>query len=192
MRDTFCTAVEVLIALATKSYIFWGIMPCSPLKIDRRFGETCHIHLATCFKLWLFAWCTLRLWRLRWDVPPKRRWIFNGLFGVISHKIKVFIHFVSSTVSLSFNSCGDNWTVVSSLDWIVTLCLGHFIRLNASYFCSWAAIRDVIVHERKMYHVYPSDAVSSDLGWRRKWSSIWFSITYSTMQWTTFVDMVTQ
>jgi hypothetical protein len=28
-----------------KIYIFWVIMPCSPLKINLRFGETCRLHL---------------------------------------------------------------------------------------------------------------------------------------------------
>jgi hypothetical protein len=25
--------------------IFWDITPCNPLKVSRRFGETCRIHL---------------------------------------------------------------------------------------------------------------------------------------------------
>jgi hypothetical protein len=28
-----------------KSYIFWDITPCSPLKFNRRFRETCRLHL---------------------------------------------------------------------------------------------------------------------------------------------------
>jgi hypothetical protein len=31
---------EVLIAVVMKSTIFWEIVPCSPLKVNRRFGET--------------------------------------------------------------------------------------------------------------------------------------------------------
>jgi hypothetical protein len=27
------------------SSILWDIIPCSPLKLNRRFGETCHLHL---------------------------------------------------------------------------------------------------------------------------------------------------
>jgi hypothetical protein len=27
-----------------KNYIFWDITPCSPLKVNRHFGGTCHIH----------------------------------------------------------------------------------------------------------------------------------------------------
>jgi hypothetical protein len=36
---------EVLIALVMKSSIFWDIMPCNPLKANRRFGGTCRLHL---------------------------------------------------------------------------------------------------------------------------------------------------
>jgi hypothetical protein len=40
-----------------KCSIFWDITPCSPLKVNRRFGGTCRLHLqgrallATCFAL---------------------------------------------------------------------------------------------------------------------------------------------
>jgi hypothetical protein len=50
----------VLTAVVMKSNIFWDIMPCSPLKVNRRFGETC---------------------------SSKHRLNFNGLHGVISQKI---------------------------------------------------------------------------------------------------------
>jgi hypothetical protein len=36
---------EILRAVILKSSIFWDIMPCIPLKINRRFGETCRLHL---------------------------------------------------------------------------------------------------------------------------------------------------
>jgi hypothetical protein len=32
-------------AVIIGSYIFCGVTPCSPLKINRRFGETCRVHL---------------------------------------------------------------------------------------------------------------------------------------------------
>jgi hypothetical protein len=28
-----------------KSYIFWDITPCNPLEANKRFGETCRLHL---------------------------------------------------------------------------------------------------------------------------------------------------
>jgi dolichol kinase len=36
---------EVLTAVVMKSAIFWDITPCSPLKVNRRFGGTCLLHL---------------------------------------------------------------------------------------------------------------------------------------------------
>jgi hypothetical protein len=83
-----------------KSIIFWNITPCSLLSCNRRFGGkyrlnlqgrrnnfvTCH--LLTCgFLLSLF----LRPWRWRRYFPPKRRLQLNGLHGVISQKIIIFI-----------------------------------------------------------------------------------------------------
>jgi hypothetical protein len=45
---------EVLTAVVMKSAIFWDIMPCNPLKVNRRFGGTYRFHLrallATCFR----------------------------------------------------------------------------------------------------------------------------------------------
>jgi hypothetical protein len=36
---------EVLTAVVMKSSVFWDITPCSPLKVSRRFGWTCRLHL---------------------------------------------------------------------------------------------------------------------------------------------------
>jgi hypothetical protein len=36
---------ETLTVVVMKSFVFWDIMPYSPLKIKRSFGETCLIHL---------------------------------------------------------------------------------------------------------------------------------------------------
>jgi hypothetical protein len=35
---------EVLTAVAMKSSIFWDVTPCSPLKVNRRFGRTCRLY----------------------------------------------------------------------------------------------------------------------------------------------------
>jgi hypothetical protein len=55
-----------------KSSVFLDITPCSPLKVNRRFGGTYRLHL--------------RSRRLRLYVPPKRPFTFNGLHGVISQE----------------------------------------------------------------------------------------------------------
>jgi hypothetical protein len=39
---------------------------------------------------WYLAWLILRPWRWRRYVPPKRRFTFNGLHGVISQKLVLF------------------------------------------------------------------------------------------------------
>jgi hypothetical protein len=36
---------EVLTAVVMKSSVFWDITRCSPLKVNVRFGGTCHLHL---------------------------------------------------------------------------------------------------------------------------------------------------
>jgi hypothetical protein len=41
---TKCAESEVLTAVVMKRSILWDIKPCSPLKVNRRFAETC-LHL---------------------------------------------------------------------------------------------------------------------------------------------------
>jgi hypothetical protein len=41
----FYVGFEVLAEVVIKSTIFWDITPCSPLKVNRRFGEIYHLHL---------------------------------------------------------------------------------------------------------------------------------------------------
>jgi hypothetical protein len=36
---------EVLTAVVIKSYIFWDMTLCSPLKVNLHFGVACHLHL---------------------------------------------------------------------------------------------------------------------------------------------------
>jgi hypothetical protein len=40
-----CVGFEVLTAVVMKSSNFWDITPCSPLKVNRRFGGTCLLHV---------------------------------------------------------------------------------------------------------------------------------------------------
>jgi hypothetical protein len=75
-----------------KSTIFWDITPCSPLKVNRCFGGTYRLHLQD---------RRIRRARNQWQaeryVPPKRRLTCNGLHGVISQKIVLFITTAVST-----------------------------------------------------------------------------------------------
>jgi hypothetical protein len=78
-----------------KSTILSDITTCSPLSVNRRFGGTYHLHLQGLLATWLLAGFLLNfvLRPLRWWLygPPKRRLTLNGLHGVISHKMVLFI-----------------------------------------------------------------------------------------------------
>jgi hypothetical protein len=69
---------EVLTAVVTKNTIFWNVTPCSP--------SACHL-----LSLWFLALFSLRTWRWRRYVHPKRLLNFNGLHSVISQMIVIFI-----------------------------------------------------------------------------------------------------
>jgi hypothetical protein len=107
------------------STIFCDITPCSPLKVNRRFGGTCRLHLqrrrisqarnqrdggSTQRPAVLASWLILRLWRWRPHVPPKRRLTFNRLHGVISENIEHFkwvISHLDLCISVRKNSAFD-------------------------------------------------------------------------------------
>jgi hypothetical protein len=74
-----------------KSSIFWDITPCSPLKVNRRFGGTCRLHLQS-RRISRTRNQRESRWQARWKrhVPPKRRLTFKQIHGVISQKIKLF------------------------------------------------------------------------------------------------------
>jgi hypothetical protein len=36
---------KILTSVVTRNTIFWNITPCSPLKVNRRFGGTYRLHL---------------------------------------------------------------------------------------------------------------------------------------------------
>jgi hypothetical protein len=79
---------EVLRATVMRSSIFWDIRPCSPLKVNQS-SRSCHL-----VSRWFLACLILRTWRWRRNVPPKRRLTFDGLHGVISQKIELFIYII--------------------------------------------------------------------------------------------------
>jgi hypothetical protein len=98
---------EVVTAVAMKSYVFCDIAPCSPLKVNRRFGGTFRFHLqgrriswvrnqpesmwqAEPRSRWFLAQIIIRPWIWRRYLPPKRRLTFNGLHGIISQMIALF------------------------------------------------------------------------------------------------------
>jgi hypothetical protein len=85
--------IEVLTQVVMNSTIFCDITLCSPLKVNRRFGGTYYLHLQV--EKWaeqdtrVKAGGKKRIKRRY--VPRKRRLTFNGLHGVLSQKILLFI-----------------------------------------------------------------------------------------------------
>jgi hypothetical protein len=45
LLGSICVRFEVLTAMGMKSTVFCDITPYSPLKVNRRFGGTCRLHL---------------------------------------------------------------------------------------------------------------------------------------------------
>jgi hypothetical protein len=83
--------------LLSVTVIFWDISPCNPLKGSWGFGGTYRLHFhgqsSVCHLLsgWFLAWLIILSWTWRRYVPLKRRLTFNGLHGVISQKIALFM-----------------------------------------------------------------------------------------------------
>jgi hypothetical protein len=70
---------EVLTAVVMKITVFWDITPCSPLKVNRRFGGTFHLNVQG------------RISRASNQRESRKRLLaFNGLHRVISQKIVLF------------------------------------------------------------------------------------------------------
>jgi hypothetical protein len=44
-NEIFYIIFEVLTMVVMKSFVFWDIMPCSPLKVNKHFREMCALHL---------------------------------------------------------------------------------------------------------------------------------------------------
>jgi hypothetical protein len=98
-KTTLNTGFTVLYLLnnkySIKSTIFWDITPCGPLSVNRCFGGTYRLHLQGRKNKFSKkpAWMQVASlpWWWRWYVPSKRRLALNGLHGVISQKIVLFI-----------------------------------------------------------------------------------------------------
>jgi hypothetical protein len=78
-----------------KNSLFWDITPCSPFRVNRRFGGEGRQHLqgrriSQGRNQHESRWQVDLCWRWRRHVPPKRRLTFNGQHGVIFQKIESF------------------------------------------------------------------------------------------------------
>jgi hypothetical protein len=103
--------------MVMKSSVFWDITPCSPLKVNRRFGETCHVFSSAYHLLsgWFLAWLMFQPRRWRQHVPPKRRLTFSGLHGAKSQKIEFFIVIIVLKLLFSNYPRSRSVSIVSSL-----------------------------------------------------------------------------
>jgi hypothetical protein len=61
----------------------------------------------------ILAWFTLRPWRWRQYVPPKRRWTFIGLHGVTSQKLEL-LTVINFWVPLEAGNFLSSWATISS------------------------------------------------------------------------------
>jgi hypothetical protein len=83
---------EVLTAVIMKSTIFWDIMPCSPLKVNRWFGREYRLHLqGQRISRAINQWAS--------------RLTFNELDGVISQKTVILNGILGAYPSRSMNVC---------------------------------------------------------------------------------------
>jgi hypothetical protein len=82
-----------------------NIVKCSSLKVNRRFGGTCRLHLQRRRisqgekQLYLPTWSVLISYlvyfftlKIEWHFPPWRVCAFNGIHAVICQQIKLFIN----------------------------------------------------------------------------------------------------
>jgi hypothetical protein len=133
---------EDLIAVVMNNTIFWNITPCSPLKVNRRFGRTYHLHLQGWISRVRYQresrW-QARRWRTY--IPPKSQLTFNGLRGVISQKILIFR---TTDDVQEFNNCiifgPDIGT--SSVDWAQLSRLLTWERRQSSVFETLFSIKE--------------------------------------------------
>jgi hypothetical protein len=87
---------KVKLIIELKSPIFWDIMPCSQLRISRRFGATCRLHQSEQLLLAVFMMLVSCLAysstpKMEAICSSKRRLTLNGLHGVVSHMIGLFV-----------------------------------------------------------------------------------------------------
>jgi hypothetical protein len=69
-QDSQYIGFEVLTAVVMKSTIFWDITPCSPLKVNRRFGGTYRLNLCPAYHL-LARWFIARAYSSTLKVEAK-------------------------------------------------------------------------------------------------------------------------
>jgi hypothetical protein len=112
----------------TQSSILWDITPCTPSKISR-FGVTWRICLLPALR-WFLAWLILRPWRGRPHVTPQRRLTFNGLHGVISQKIDLFMTTAGGTSNPTYGIIDPCLSAMN--------CINSVVMLDVSQYCHYS------------------------------------------------------
>jgi hypothetical protein len=81
--------------LVMKSTVFWGVVPCTTVKVYSRFGRTYHLSLGRRVN-WpntydiLLARLTFRPWKWKRYIPLKKL-LYTKLHGATSQKILIFL-----------------------------------------------------------------------------------------------------
>jgi hypothetical protein len=126
-KSVMNAGLEVLSAVVMKTAVFWDITPCSPLKVNRRFGGTYLLHLQG-----------PRISRARYQresrkrcVPPKRRLNFSGLYGVIFQKTVLFICYGCWENCLKTTSKSDWIQCGKCTKWLYESCTTHGLFCNS-------------------------------------------------------------
>jgi hypothetical protein len=88
-----------------KCFTLWDTRLCSPLKVNRRLGRICGLHLHSRISQARNQREAFRPWRRRQHVSPKRRFTFNGLHGVVFRKIELFMTSAVSFATIDIVTC---------------------------------------------------------------------------------------
>jgi hypothetical protein len=111
-----------------KSSMFWEIMPCGPLKVNRRFGGTCHLKIKPSKKS---AWYRQRAWlekkvelyRSRRELgsePVNSHWLYQKTEA--SHQGTSHVHFLL-----------PSWLTVQSWRWREYIPLKRQLTFNGPH-----------------------------------------------------------
>jgi hypothetical protein len=121
---------EIKSSKKRKSTVFWDMSLCSMVKVNRHFAGIYHLHhhQVSCCYFAQLIWS----WRQRRYVPSKRWLTINGLHGVISQKIELFISIAVGTS----NPTSKRLIKTRLVHYIILLIKKHWIKKNPSYICN--------------------------------------------------------
>jgi hypothetical protein len=99
---------DILIYLLTYLLGYYSVQSAESKPTFRRDMSPLSSETKLCFlfaSCWFPSWLILRFWRWRWNVSPKCRLTFNGLYDVVSQKTDAsYTNHLSSTIT-SLRGC---------------------------------------------------------------------------------------